>query len=251
MIERPQDWTVWFDLDDTLWDFSANSIEALKEVYKHFSLDRYWPDAESWMESYHKINYPLWDKLSAGLISQAELRHERFFRPLVNAGMTAEEAQETTQEADGYYLDRLGRRSLLIEGAKELVEKIRVRGFKTGILSNGFSEVQYNKLHSGGLARLFDFVVLSDDIDIHKPDVRIYRHAETVAQTPPERSVMIGDNCETDIAGALNADWALSIWYNPRHSEFGKCLCEAVKTMTQRGRNESLIIVERLADIDI
>lgn len=53
-----------------------------------------------------------------------------------------------------------------------------------------------------------DIVVLSDDIGVNKPDVRLYRHAmERTGISDPEAHLMIGDNPSTDIAGALAAGW--------------------------------------------
>mgnify|MGYP002520790669 FL=1 len=59
-----------------------------------------------------------------------------------------------------------------------------------------------------------DLVILSDDIDVNKPDRRIYdyarrRAAELYPETPcaPGDCLMVGDNADTDIRGALDAGW--------------------------------------------
>ncbi|MDE6397384.1 MAG: HAD hydrolase-like protein, partial [Muribaculaceae bacterium] len=176
-IANPAEWVVWLDLDDTLWDFRGNSHESLIELFDHLKLNRFWKSPDEWIEHYHRVNSSLWDQYAKGTITRDTLRHDRFFNPFTEAGMNAEEAERLVPEADRYYLERLGLRGKLVSGAKELVDRLRQRGFRLGILSNGFKEVQYNKLRSSGLDELIDIVVLSDEIDINKPDVRLYRHA--------------------------------------------------------------------------
>lgn len=211
---NPEKITVWIDLDDTIWDFKTNSDLSLRALYDHLDLRRFWPDVNDWLDSYHLTNDSLWKLYAAGEVTREELRRSRFVIPFTEAGMDADMAEELHQEADGYYLKDLGRRTKLVDGASELIERLRKRGYKLGILSNGFKEVQYDKLNSSGIADKFDTIVLSDEIDVNKPDIRLFRHAEKRARTTAESSIIIGDNPDTDIAGALNAGWS-AIWFNP------------------------------------
>lgn len=220
---------VWFDLDDTLWDFHANSPLALEHVFRHFRLERYWDDIGRWQSDYHKVNDPLWDDLAAGRVTHEQLRFRRFYDTFVNAGMSVDEARTISLEADSFYLDRLGRCTRTVEGAREILMFTRNRGFKTGILSNGFSGVQDNKLKSGGLAELVDFVVLSDHADANKPDRRIFDFACKVADVQASQCIMVGDNGDTDIAGALLAGWPTAIWYNPNGRQPGQLLRKALE----------------------
>ena len=213
-ITNPGEWLVWLDLDDTLWDFRGNSHESLIELYHHLDLNRFWNSEQEWIEHYHRVNSALWALYAPGEISRDTLRHDRFFIPFVENGMSEDEAERLVPEADRYYLERLGRRDQLVPGAKELIDRLIARGFRLGVLSNGFEEVQYNKLRSSGLDSMIDIVVLSDEIDVNKPDIRLFRHAEERASVSASRCIMIGDNPETDILGALKSGWK-AIWYNP------------------------------------
>lgn len=211
---NPRDWFIWFDLDDTLWDFKNNSEASLRTLYRHFQLDRYQPDVESWLDFYHEVNGRLWHDFALNKVSQKELRYRRFYVPLVHIGLDGATADRTAREADLFYLAELGRRDALVPGAKQLLDAVSAAGFRMGILSNGFSEVQYNKLRSGGIDHYFDTVVLSDEIDVNKPDIRIYGHAVRKAGADARRCIMIGDNLATDIEGAVNARWPVSVWFN-------------------------------------
>lgn len=197
--------TVWLDLDDTLWDFKANSRVALARLYADYDLARWFGSADEWTERYERHNHALWDRYNHALITKEELMKTRFRLPLEEAGSPM--AAELGQQFDGEYLDRLAECTRLVDGAMELLEWIKSIGLATGVLSNGFTEVQHRKIRNSGLAPLIDYTVLSDDIGINKPDVRLYRYAETVASTTAARCIMVGDNPDTDIKGAIDAGW--------------------------------------------
>lgn len=202
---------VWFDLDDTLYDFHGNSDLSLVEVYSMMNLQRWWTDSQAWRDHYHRINKELWDLYAPGLIDRATLRRERFFRPLVEAGCPPETAEDMWPELDRVYLGLLAQKTTTVPGAVDAVRRMRDQGYKIGVLSNGFKEVQYGKLASIGLSHLVDVVALSDEIDINKPDRRFFEYAATKAGTTAEKSLLVGDNPDTDIAGALGAGWH-AVW---------------------------------------
>ncbi len=109
---------------------------------------------------------------------------------------------------DTLYLDYLAREKALMPGAIDLLRTIRDRGLRIGCLSNGFKEVQFRKIRTAGLEPWIDLVVLSDDIGVNKPDRRIFEYAmERSGDTDPTHHLMIGDNPDTDIRGALGAGW--------------------------------------------
>ena len=205
---------LWFDLDDTLWDMSGNSVICLRELYDTQGLDRWFPTSQEWDSIYHRINHELWDQYSRAEISREFLKTERFARPLRLGGADEEVALEMSKRFDKLYLDSLGSKTAMIDGARELLDSLSARGYRMGIVSNGFREVQYNKLKSSAIDRYFDIVVLSDEIGINKPDRRFFDYAVSKASSQLLNNIVIGDNYQTDILGALNAGWK-AIWFNP------------------------------------
>lgn len=213
MISPEVTW-IWFDLDDTLYDFRASSLIALRRVYDKYSLHRFFPDVDTWIDTYHRHNTALWLQYNVGTINQQQLRFSRFFLPLHEAGAPDDENHRLNPLLDVDYLDILGSTGLLVDGALDVIRNLRDRGYKIGILSNGFRGVQHQKLSSSGLQPLIDITLLSDDIGINKPDPRIYAHALRLSGATPAQSLMIGDNPDTDIAGALASGWH-AILFNP------------------------------------
>lgn len=199
---------VWLDLDDTLVDFRTNSRRALARLYKERLLTPYFSDCERWIETYEYHNHILWSDYAAGNIDQPTLRMERFRLPLTDGGASDSTARQLSEEFDTLYLDFLAEETALVPGCIKLLTRIKEAGLPVGILSNGFTEVQHRKITNCGLLPYIDTIVLSDDIGVNKPDVRLYRHAmQRSGFDIPERHLMIGDNPYTDITGALDAGW--------------------------------------------
>lgn len=200
---------VWFDLDDTLVDFRTNSRKALHILYEKEGLSRFYPSADAWIDAYETHNHHLWDMYSRNEITQEFLRIDRFATPLRDCWSEAADSLVAySRKLDPLYLDLLAEQRVLVAGARELVEYLRGRKYNIGVLSNGFTEVQNKKLRNCQLDSLVDVMVLSDDIGVNKPDVRLFRYAmERVGENDERKHLMIGDNAATDILGAVNAGW--------------------------------------------
>ncbi len=207
---------VWVDLDDTLIDFTTNAHTALVGMWNDEPLlQRLFAAPDVWAECYEHHNLALWAEYNVGNITRNYLRMERFRRPLVEAGMNDADAREVSVRFDPLYLDYLAMGKALMPGAIELLEALRKSGVKIGVLSNGFKEVQFRKIRNTGLDPYIDIVVLSDDIEVNKPDIRIYNYAMMRSECEDcSRHLMVGDNPDTDIKGAVNAGWH-AIWYHP------------------------------------
>ena len=200
---------IWFDLDDTLIDFHTNSRMALRVIYDECGLGRFFQSPEEWTDTYESHNLTLWERYSRAEITQDFLRVDRFATPLRPHWNKDEDSlKDFSRQLDPLYLTRLAEQTALIEGACEILAYLRAHAYNIGVLSNGFKDVQHRKLSNTGLDRFIDLMVLSDDIGINKPDPRLYLHAmQQAAATDPSLHVMIGDNRDTDIAGALAAGW--------------------------------------------
>jgi len=86
--------------------------------------------------------------------------------------------------------------------------------FQLAILSNGLSDVQYRKLKTLGIEHLFEYIVLSGELGIWKPDPRIFLKAAELLAREPEECIYIGDSYDTDIPGAKEAGMK-ACWFNP------------------------------------
>ncbi len=82
---------------------------------------------------------------------------------------------------------------------------LRDEGYKLGIVSNGRSVKQWEKIIRLGLQHFFNVVVISEEAGSEKPDPRIFQRALNELQIEPEESVYVGDHLKIDIAGANRA----------------------------------------------
>ena len=85
-----------------------------------------------------------------------------------------------------------------------------------GIVTNGPTEVQRAKLELLGIDRLVDFVLVSEEFGVAKPDPAIFREALRLAGVKPEEAIFVGDSVEFDMAGARAAGIP-TVWVN-RHA---------------------------------
>lgn len=197
---------IFFDLDDTLFDFSSASLISLMRLWDETpKIRQRFKNPEVFLNEYHANNKRMWDLHESGKITADFLKGERF-RLTVNPERTDEEFCKFSRQLNDRYLRHLGGCNAPVEGAKELLEKLSKKSL-IGVLTNGFNEVQYRKLQSTGLDSFIQRMVISDEIGIQKPDSRLFRYAEQATGANPNQTIMIGDNPDNDIQGALNAGW--------------------------------------------
>lgn len=215
LFRRP----IWlfFDLDDTLWNFKGNSIKALHHVYNSFPLIRQRFNSYDEFETvYHHHNAAVWKAFAEGKMTSGFIKTERWratLFPEIPASTPPHECTLINEE----YLSNLASYPDLIPHAREILDSLS-KNFMIAVLSNGFTATQYAKLNNSGILKYITRVVVSEETDAQKPDSRFFKYAidETGASGTP---VMIGDNPDTDIIGALKAGWRAA-WLNPDSKPF-------------------------------
>lgn len=93
----------------------------------------------------------------------------------------------------------------LYPGVDKALALLRKQGFRLWLLSNAQAVFTAYELRMLGLGPQFDGVLLSSDYGFRKPDVRFYRALLDRYSLVPSQCLMIGNDRETDIAGAVNA----------------------------------------------
>ena len=99
-----------------------------------------------------------------------------------------------------------GKHIVMLDGALEVLEEIKKRGYVLGCITNGVSSLQNIKLDTAGIRDMFDVVVVSGDIGIYKPARGIFDEACKRAGVKNEEALFVGDHPVNDIQGALGAD---------------------------------------------
>ncbi len=195
---------LFFDLDHTLWDTDLNAQHSLTELFVEHELEsKGIPSFDAFHACYRQHNERLWGLYSENQIGKEAVRVHRFRNTLKDFNIDDDRIVSHLADA---FVERTPYKSHLIEGALELLERLKGR-FTMAIITNGFKEVQYIKLRESGLAPYFEKVYISEEVGINKPDPEIFLHAMRDAGAPAsEKCVMIGDTYQTDIIGALRAN---------------------------------------------
>ena len=73
------------------------------------------------------------------------------------------------------------------------------------MITNGYSDSQRGRLKAAGLLRLFDPLLISEEVGVAKPDALIFEMALTQLELRPEAVLYVGDSISHDREGCLRA----------------------------------------------
>ncbi len=201
---------IFFDLDHTLWDFDRNTSEAIEEIYTIFNFSKWSFSIDDFMNYFHQANDFLWNQFNHGLIGRSELRNSRFKIILGNLGIHENLVPSDIGEV---YLQIAPSKPNVVPFAHEILEYLRPN-YCLHIISNGFDDVQHRKMKASNIHHYFDKIVTSDNSGHRKPQKEIFEYALKEANASRLDSIFIGDNLDTDIVGAQNANLD-HVYYNP------------------------------------
>ena len=209
---------VFFDLDDTLWDFKKNSHAVLKDLFIEFSLaDKLKTDFENFFVEYRKVNRKIWSDYYKRAIDKVFLRNQRFH--LVFKSFSYDNFDESLHISE-HYLTRTPKGHFLKDHCLEVLEHLGTK-YQLHIITNGFRDVQDIKLDSTGIRDYFQHIIISEDYDLVKPQKEIFVLAENLTGAHSSNCLMIGDSLESDVTGALQAGWKAILFDEEEREVFG------------------------------
>lgn len=174
-VERPT-MAVVFDLDDTLYsekDYVRSGYHAVAAVL---------PQVDNAAKK-------LWAAFENGLSAIDTV--------LKDEGIFSEELKTTCLDAYRRHFPCIQ----LYDGAKELLQALRSKGMKIGIITDGRPEGQRNKIAALGLAALVDEIIVTDELGgptFRKPCDIAFRIMQKRLGVPFENMLYVGDNIAKD-----------------------------------------------------
>ena len=193
---------VLFDVDNTILDFTAAQRKAFFMCF---------PDAdERTFDIYETINTGCWQRLERGEATRPQILHDRFALFFEKMGIAGD-----ADEMNVRYLDMLSRVPAVVPGAQDALQKIS-KIARLAVVTNGVTHVQQRRLRDSGLDRYFVDAIVSEQVGVDKPDIRIFREAvRRIGAESPGEVLLIGDSLTADIGGGANAGLD-TCWFNPR-----------------------------------
>lgn len=189
---------IFFDLDHTLWDFETNSKKTFSFIFQRNNLK---VNFDQFIQVYKPINFRYWKLFREDKVSKKDLRYGRLREAFdaIEYGIQDEMIHLLSEE----YITYLADHNSLFDDALTLLDYLKPQ-YKLHIITNGFEEVQHRKLRNSNLLPFFDQVITSEKVGVKKPSPVIFEYALDITGAGADESVMIGDNFEADILGALN-----------------------------------------------
>lgn len=124
----------------------------------------------------------------------------------------------------------------LYDGAKTLLERLRAKGIKTGIITDGRPEGQRNKIKALGLEKLVDEIIVTDELGgaiFRKPNDISFRIMQGRMGLAYGEMVYIGDNLSKDFVAPRQLGMQAIYVKNPDGLYVDACACapEGVRTV--------------------
>ncbi|MGN7470755.1 HAD family hydrolase [Brevibacillus sp. SAFN-007a] len=225
--------TILFDLDDTLFDFSACWEKGMQETIAAHACTADL-DGAALLAALRRHGDALWGDVIAKTYDFTQYRRLRLQRAMAdfNRTMAVEEIDDFQRVYQAACLAAVQPDPEVQDVIAKLAEK-----HELGIVTNGPVDMAFIKLERLGLSAYFpqERVVISEQLGYHKPDSRIYAAAQERFGVPSSEVLFVGDTWEADVAGAMDAGFS-AIWFNPR----GKKPTSA---------HQPLAVIERLAQL--
>ncbi len=192
--------TLFFDLDDTLLETHEAHVAAMDLVSRTISaMAPAWPP-EVVARRATGIYLELEAEMERGEVhyeTQMPFRIKTWAQTLLAFGLPADTAEELAH----LYLRVRRSHYRLYPDVAPTLDALKAE-YRLGMITNGISDLQREKIAATGLERWFETIVVSGEVRSWKPDAGIFRHALAAADARPEESVMLGDNLARDVAGA-------------------------------------------------
>ena len=193
---------IFFDLDHTLWHFEKNSSLTFKFLLNKYNIDI---DLKDFLKIYMPINFSLWNLYRDDKITKQYLRHNRLKSTFEKLNISIKPS--VIDDISDDYVKHLPDNNFLLQDAITVLDYLFPK-YTLHIITNGFTEVQNTKIKNSNLEKYFNCIIDSETVGVKKPHSKIFQYAfEASKATNKNQCLMIGDNYEADVMGAINNDF--------------------------------------------
>jgi putative hydrolase of the HAD superfamily len=223
---------VLFDLDGTLIEHTRDIRDLCLETFNTFAESLTPLSQERFWETFWLKNHDLWYMTVDGMLTGDVARIYSFINTLRALKADEQLAEPMLQDWEG----RIIAATRLFDDTLSTIGRLRTADMCLGIVTNGFKTMQNRKIHHHGLAAEVEFVLISEEAGVFKPEKALFDMALDRAGVSARQALFVGDTPSTDIEGAQSSDLH-AVLMDPRDtwSEFEsdqvpkiRCLCELI-----------------------
>ena len=124
--------------------------------------------------------------------------------PIFEALLAPHDTDVEPARLAGVYRRKIADALAPVPGAEAFLRRLRGT-YRVGLLTNGPSVAQRDKLTTLGWTDLFDVALVTGDLDAGKPDSAAFEALLDALGSDPEETAYVGDDVDADIAGAADA----------------------------------------------
>ena len=103
------------------------------------------------------------------------------------------------------YITQFQHHCVPFDGLDTTLKALKQAGYLLGLVTNGRGTFQRRSIEGLGIRDYFDTVVVSEEVQLRKPQIEIFQKALDELNVRAGDSVFVGDNPEADIVGAKTA----------------------------------------------
>jgi HAD superfamily hydrolase (TIGR01549 family) len=200
---------ILFDLDHTLTFYPMSTADVVAATFDRLGLPLQPIGTAEDVASRYDV---LWVELERGAESADGLRLAVWRQLLEEHGLPTDGLAEHIAAEYGRIRRASGVR--LFDGVRELLSDLRAWGYGLGLLTNGLSDTQWEKIHSLDIESLFDAIAVAGDLGFFKPEQQAFTGLLARLDAAPSRTLFVGDSYEMDVVGAHSAGLAVA-WICP------------------------------------
>ena len=188
--------SVFFDLDETILDFTKAEANALSRTLCSVGIE----PTSYVIDRYHEVNLSQWHLMEEGKLSRADVLTRRFELLFAELGWALDVLSFNEQ-----YELFLGEGHFFLSGAEDVLKELAPH-YHLYLATNGASSVQRRRLKSAGLEPWFEGIFISEEVGFHKPSGEYFEACFSEIQNfDPSEAIIVGDSLTSDIRGGKNA----------------------------------------------
>ncbi len=208
---------VLFDLDGTLFDRDASFVELIKAQYQAFA------------PALRAIPRDVFVRRVVELDEHGYVEKALVYRAVASEFALPETLAESLL---AHFQDTYASFSRCFPEVPAALANLRARSVKLGIITNGSTRMQEDKIRELGIAELFDAVLVSEREGLRKPDRRIFQRALDRLCVAAEEAWYVGDHPVADIRGACDAGLT-AVWRRTSYWETPDAPCHHINGLDE------------------